>query len=1420
MFTRIGSALFLLWVLTAPAAGAPPWPDKRQGDPFRLAEPPSVSISNNLVRALSGPAGRFVIGTTGGDPNTPNDNDKRLTFGYPNTTGTSVTTLRIGNGLATRDYRLGTTEWDNRTGIAPSSPPSSDGTTLRTIWQQDGIRVEERLFFAQNSDTGRLDTTAIEYVVQNTNPSTREVGLRIMLDVMIGQNDGAPYFIAGTGQVTQEADWRGAGVPDYWIAYESRTFAADSLKGRGQLGGGDATRPDRFVIAHWGDDLCGSAGLFESAWDYAPNAGFSAMCDSAVALYYNPARLDPGQVRTYRTYYGIARAGDPAQIELTGLEVTQAIQNWENDVTLIQDKTAYLRAHVSSTSGNVDHVQAKVIGTRIGSGGSRTLLGEHIADNLGGEISVLQNPQPQRRNLNDSFLFRLPPSWLNGAVELEVQGVNKPLACKDHAGADDDCKVQVSFEAAPRLDVTFVGIAYDEGGKTHKPTPNMYFQLADLLKETYPTASIDWDYTERTYKTRPALETVNADLAWQRVLDLCWTILGQGCKRIYYGVLVNPDGGITGGGLAAGIPSWVASGYFPMTVTYTSTTTPLIHAHELGHVLGRSHAEFCDARAGPPYPQDYQPYPYPNGRISRLDAGDDLRYYGFGILSKTIHEPADRGDLMSYCAPLWVSDWTYEGILGKLRDRIGGGTARLATSPHEQTYRLVGGRIAFAADTGRLDPIYSLASSILAAPPATGSYTIRIEDANGTSLAQYAFDPDRSSEPGEDGAWRGSFNLLLPDHAVARRVVLLHGGHVLDARVASAHPPSVALIYPNGGEQLTGTTATVQWLAADDDGDPLTYAVQYSADAGTTWQTLVSGWITSSYDLALGALAGTYNGLIRVIASDGFHTAQSQSAAAFTVTRRPPLVNIQTARLSRLYVGNQTLILDGSAYDPEDRQLQDFALTWSSDLSGPLGSGKTLVLNGVALAEGTHTITLTALDSDGQISRASVVVPLFRERPSLPSSLALAPQRLSFLAPQDGLPTDWQAFSIRNEGDGALAWTASADQNWLRLSSLAGTAPTDALVAVDPTGLPAGNHVGHITVNAVAQNSPAVIEINLFVRPAAREVVYLPLALRDDNATPAPSWRQGAGIVGRTVYDLGAASAACATLYAGTDMGVFRSRDGGEHWAFLPAASAVMTATFASFDGATRPTADLTPAVAVCPTNPDLVYLTRWGGGMFRSVDGGNHWEPRNSGLSDAWLYDLAVDPSDCDIVYAGGNSGGIFKTTDAGGSWQMQNQGLGNLNVRVVAIGRGAPARLYAGTVAGVYRSDNGAASWTSTGALPSGTVRAIGLTFDNPDSVNVGLEGAGVYESANAGATWRPVNSGLPHLQARALAVTPTTPAWFFVGLEDGGGVYRRCEGANAWDAINAGLTSQTVKTLWRAASCNRLHAGTTDGAWYLAH
>jgi hypothetical protein len=92
-------------------------------------------------------------------------------------------------------------------------------------------------------------------------------------------------------------------------------------------------------------------------------------------------------------------------------------------------------------------------------------------------------------------------------------------------------------------------------------------------------------------------------------------------------------------------------------------------AHELGHAFGREHAD-CGNPDGPD-PR----YPYKNGSLGEA--------YGYDFELAKLLRPKVYRDVMSYCTPVWISDYTYSAVFERLAYIESEGFRALSWSPPE-----------------------------------------------------------------------------------------------------------------------------------------------------------------------------------------------------------------------------------------------------------------------------------------------------------------------------------------------------------------------------------------------------------------------------------------------------------------------------------------------------------------------------------------------------------------------------------------------------------------------------------------------------------------------------------------------------------------------------------------------------------------
>jgi len=236
---------------------------------------------------------------------------------------------------------------------------------------------------------------------------------------------------------------------------------------------------------------------------------------------------------------------------------------------------------------------------------------------------------------------------------------------------------------------------------------------------------------------------------------------------------------------------------------------------------------------------------------------------------------------------VWIDAENYRGIVAAIgqspQDRASSASFEAVDSMGKLT---VGGELKreYGSVTGGLDIVELQTTGEPFFVPEGGEYELRLTDETHAVLASHTFTP--AFDAPQEGAEYASFLYMLPAPPGLRYVELLHGESVLSEVAASASPPQITVDEPLPGDYAG--PVDVRWSASDPDGDDLRFTIYYSSDAGDTWTLLALGIAGSEYSIDTAKQPSCDQCKIKVVAHDGFHTAEADSGT-FRV-RNPPQV--------------------------------------------------------------------------------------------------------------------------------------------------------------------------------------------------------------------------------------------------------------------------------------------------------------------------------------------------------------------------------------------------------------------------------------------------------------------------------------------------------------------------------------------------
>ena len=397
--------------------------------------------------------------------------------------------------------------------------------------------------------------------------------------------------------------------------------------------------------------------------------------------------------------------------------LTQAVQSLEYPVPLVAGEKALLRVFV--TAAHATEAGMPPVRARFYVNGTET----HVA-----EIADKTTPIPTEvveSDLSSSANVEIPGEIVHPGLEMVIEidpggTLDSDLGVARRLPATG--RMSVDVRAMPLVDLTII--------------PFVQTQVQDSsVVDLIDAMAADSENHELLEETRTLLPVEGLKVAAHEPvlssISRLFTVLAQteaiqameGGTGHYMGMMLYPGGGPAGvakvfGRASAAIPDG------------------LVMAHELGHNMSLAHAP-CGTFGDPSFP-------YLDGSIGAW--GYDFRDGGRLVRPST-------PDLMSYCRPKWISDYSFTNALRyRLFDE---GTAAVATAASTQSLFLWGG--VDADSIPFLEPVFVVDAPALL-PDSAGSHWITGRTASGAELFSLGFTMPETA----DGDGSSSFAFVLP----------------------------------------------------------------------------------------------------------------------------------------------------------------------------------------------------------------------------------------------------------------------------------------------------------------------------------------------------------------------------------------------------------------------------------------------------------------------------------------------------------------------------------------------------------------------------------------------------------------------------------------------------------------------------------
>lgn len=450
-------------------------------------------------------------------------------------------------------------------------------------------------------------------------------------------------------------------------------------------------------------------------------------------------------------------------LTIDGLYITQSAQNYQGTVPLLAGREALVRVFVKANESNT---VAPAVRVRL-----------YRQDGLAHTYTI---PAPtgsvpteiNQGSLSSSWNVRIPATVLQSGLFL-LADVDPSESVRESSKADNSFPASavpkaLDVRAPLRFDVTLVPVIVAGSNLTPDVSEENKHGYMEFASRVFPLSGYSVVVRAPYTHTPPAGGLDPSSV----VSDMYALHRAEGATRYYYGVVSRFHG--VGGAAWNGLPAAFGSDD-PTPIGPKTTVRGRIAAHEWGHNFERHHIN-----CGNPGGYDTS-YPYPPSGIG---------VHGYDLATGEARGP-EYPDLMSYCLPPWISDYTYKAVLHNRAPARYQANSALSAQPS----LLVWGRI--GPNGAVLEPAFEI-NARPSLPTKRGPYRLQAVDAAGRELFNFTFEAAQLHDAGGEKGF--AFVVPLPSTAkpASIRLSTKNGETTRRKRAAVVEPgdPGIAVTAP------------------------------------------------------------------------------------------------------------------------------------------------------------------------------------------------------------------------------------------------------------------------------------------------------------------------------------------------------------------------------------------------------------------------------------------------------------------------------------------------------------------------------------------------------------------------------------------------------------------------------------------------